>query len=396
MIETSRNSRQVKYAVRDIVLVAQEAQKRGLELRFLNIGDPNKFDHVTPPHLIEAAHRAMLNNQTGYGPSSGTDEAIDAIRQDAQKSGIKNIQDIFVTVGAGEAIEIVLTALLNPEDNILTPSPVYPLYSAVQSKLGVKENTYYLDEKNNWMPDPHDIRKKINDRTKAILIINPNNPTGSVCSREILLEIADIADKHNLLVLCDEVYGKLVYKGCKHIPLASLNDNLPVATFNSLSKAYIAPGFRTGWGIISGSNKKLHNLLEVINQLLRARICSCTPINASVKAALLGPQDHLDRFIDKLEKRKNITVDILNNIEGIHCNEPQAAFYAYPEIDVKDDMAFIRELILNTGVVVVPGSGFGQKPGTSHFRTVYLPPEDTLTEAYNLIGEFMKRWRNRK
>jgi len=385
----------VKYAVRDILSVAGEAKAKGLPLRFLNIGDPLKFDHATPPHMIEAIHRAMLEGQNGYAPSSGTEEAVEAVKKEAKRLNIQNIHDVFISSGASEAIELCLTALLDPGDNVLTPFPGYPLYTAVQAKLDAPENPYYLDEANNWMPDPDDIRKKINPRTKAIVLINPNNPTGSVCSKELLLEIAKIAEEKNLLVLCDEIYDKILYEGAKHISLASLNPDLPVVTFNGVSKSYLAPGFRIGWGIVSGDKKRLNGFIDALNKLLRARLCACAPVMASVKAALEGPQDHLSSLMKKMTPRRDMTFKMMNEIEGVSCVKPMGAFYAFPKIDVKDDAEFVRSLIMETGVVVVPGSGFGQKQGTQHFRIVFLPDESILSDAYNKFADFMNKWRKR-
>jgi len=395
MIKHATKCDNVKYAVRDILSVANEAKKKGLPLRFLNIGDPIKFDHQTPPHMIQAVYDAMLRKETGYCASSGTDEAIEAVRREATRKGIKNIQDIFITSGASEGIELVLTALLDPGDNILTPFPGYPLYTAVQAKLDVQENPYFLDEENKWMPDTNDIRKKINSRTKAIVLINPNNPTGSLASKEVLMEIVKIAEEKNLLVLCDEIYDKLLYDGKEHISLASLNPDLPVITFNGVSKSYVAPGFRIGWGIASGKKEKIATFLEALNKLLRARLCACTPVMASAKAALDGPQDHIKALMDKMTIRRDMTWKMLNDIDGITCVKPEGAFYAFPKIDVKDDAEYVKNLILETGVVVVPGSGFGQKPGTQHFRVVFLPEEDVLKDAYNKIAAFTKKWRNK-
>jgi alanine-synthesizing transaminase len=186
----------------------------------------------------------------------------------------------------------------------------------------------------------------------------------------------------------------LIYDGKEHISLASLNSDLPVITFNGVSKSYLAPGFRIGWGIVSGNKEKLSGFLEALNKLLRARLCACTPLMASVKAALDGPQDHIPELMKKMTPRRDMTWKMLNDIPGITCVKPEGAFYAFPSIDVKDDAAFVKNLILETGVVVVPGSGFGQKKGTQHFRVVFLPEEEILLDAYTKIAEFMNKWRN--
>ncbi len=385
----------IAYAIRDIVVLAEQIARSGRKMHYLNIGDPNAYDHKTPQPIIDAIHKAMLENKNGYSPSSGIKIAIEAIEQDAKRKGINNIQDIFITTGASEAIEICLTALLNPGENVLIPEPGYPLYSAIQSKLELVANPYYLDEGNGWQPDIDDIKTKINKKTRAIVLINPNNPTGSVFSKEILEEIVKIALENNLVVFADEIYDKLLFDGTKHTSIASLSDELSCITFSGLSKNYIAPGFRIGWGIVSGQRKILDEYIEAINKILRARLCANHPIQYAIPVALLGDQSHLVQLNQRLEKRRNIVVEKIAKIPGINLVEPHGAFYAFPSIDVKDDNHFAIELMKETGVVVVPGKGFGEKPGTSHFRIVILPPEEILSEAFELIGEFYKKYKEK-
>lgn len=385
----------IAYAIRDIVVLAEQIARSGRKMLYLNIGDPNAYDHKTPQPIIDAIHKAMLENKNGYSPSSGIKIAIEAIEQDAKRKGINNIQDIFITTGASEAIEICLTALLNPGENVLIPEPGYPLYSAIQSKLELVANPYYLDEGNGWQPDIDDIKTKINKKTRAIVLINPNNPTGSVFSKEILEEIVKIALENNLVVFADEIYDKLLFDGTKHTSIASLSDELSCITFSGLSKNYIAPGFRIGWGIVSGQRKILDEYIEAINKILRARLCANHPIQYAIPVALLGDQSHLVQLNQRLEKRRNIVVEKIAKIPGINLVEPHGAFYAFPSIDVKDDNHFAIELMKETGVVVVPGKGFGEKPGTSHFRIVILPPEEILSEAFELIGEFYKKYKEK-
>jgi alanine-synthesizing transaminase len=221
----------VKYAVRDIIVIADETAKTGKEMLNLNIGDPNLFDFVTPGHIIEATYQAMLKNYNGYAPSSGIKEAVKAVEAEAARKGIDNVLDIFISTGAGEAIDIALTSLVNDGENVLTPSPGYPLYTAIRSKLELIENPYFLDENNGWQPDIEDIKNKINSKTKGIILINPNNPTGSLYTIETLQKIIDIALEHNLVIFADEIYDKLIYDGKKHISIASLNKDVSVVTF---------------------------------------------------------------------------------------------------------------------------------------------------------------------
>jgi len=379
----------ITYAVRDIVVLANEVAKSGKEMLYLNIGDPNIYDFEPPKHLVEATYKAMLENRNGYSPSSGIKEAVDAIEREANRKGIDNVLDIFVTTGASEAIDICLTALVNEGENVLTPTPGYPLYTAIQSKLQAYENPYYLDEANDWQPDIEDIKSKINNKTKAIVLINPNNPTGSLYSKEILQQIIDLALEYNLVIFADEIYDKLLFDGKKHISIGSMNKDVSCITFGGLSKNYMVPGFRIGWGIVSGRREILKNYIEAINKILRARLSANHPEQYGIKISLEGDQSHLTEAIKKLEKRRDITVEMLNAIPGISCVKPEGAFYAFPRLHMEyEDSKFVTELIRETGVVIVPGSGFGQVPGTQHFRVVFLPNEQILTKAYNNIATF--------
>lgn len=395
IITPAKRTENITYAVRDIVVLANEVAKTGKEMLYLNIGDPNLFDFEPPKHLVEATYQAMLKNKNGYSPSSGIKEAVDAIKKEGNRKGIENILDIFVTTGASEAIDICLTALVNEGENVLTPTPGYPLYTAIQSKLQAYENPYYLDEENNWQPDINDIKKKINEKTKAIVLINPNNPTGSLYSTEILEEIVKLALEHNLVIFADEIYDKLLFDGKKHVAIASLNKEVSCITFGGLSKNYFVPGFRIGWGIISGRDENLREYIEAINKILRARLSANHPEQYGLVAALEQDQSHLTLALAKLTKRRDLTFEMLNAIPGISCVKPEGAFYAFPKLDMKKpDIDFVQGLIKETGVVVVHGSGFGQLPGTQHIRVVFLPNEEILTKAYNSIGAFYKKFMN--
>ena len=392
-IVAARRTNNITYAVRDVLLIADQVAKSGKEMLYLNIGDPNIYDFAPPKHMIEDTYNAMLQNKNGYSPSSGIKKAVDAIGREAEKKGIKNIQDIFVTTGASEAIDICLTALVNDGENILTPTPGYPLYTAIQSKLEMYENPYYLSEENGWQPDIEDIKSKINDKTKAIVLINPNNPTGSNGDVESLKQIIDIAIEHDLVIFADEIYDKLLMDGTTHTSIASLNSEVPIITFGGLSKNYMVPGFRIGWGVVSGNKNLLSNYLEAINKILRSRLSANHPEQFSIPGALEGNQEHLEIAMQKLTRRRDMTVDMMNAIDGISCVKPEGAFYAFPKLEIKNsDNHFVSELIKETGVVVVPGTGFGQVPETAHMRLVFLPPEEILEKAYNRIGEFFKKY----
>jgi len=381
----------LRYAIRDLVGLANEVKRQGNKVLYLNVGDPNIFDFATPAHVIEAAYRAMRDNKNGYAPSEGVPEALEAIRGEAVRAGITSVQDVFVTNGAGEGVDVCLTALLNPAENVLTPSPDYPLYTAVLCKTGAEMNSYFLNEEDGWQPDLDDMRRKINSRTRAIVLINPNNPTGALCTRKMLEQIAEIARQHNLLIIADEIYDKLILDGAEHISIAAVAPDVPVVTIGGLSKNYLAPGWRIGWGIVSGEASAVKPYAEGIHKLLRARLSANHPEQYAIKVALEGPQDHLVEVRRKLSARRDITVEACNSIPRMSCVPPRGAFYAFPKIDIPDgDDVFVKDLLLQKYVLVVQGSGFGQKPGTKHFRIVFLPQEDVLRKAYAEIGGFMK------
>jgi len=383
----------ITYAIRDIVIEARKAQAAGRELLYLNIGDPNQYDFDTPEYIRNAIKEALDGGRNGYAPSDGYPASLEAVREWATNKGIQNIQDVFIGHGASEPIELALTALVNRGENVLTPAPGYPLYTAVMAKLEADENPYLLDEENEWEPDPADIEARINDRTRAIVLINPNNPTGSVCSREVLEQVLDIAARHRLVVLSDEIYDRLVYDGATMVSAASVRDDVPMITFGGLAKVFIGPGLRIGWAVTSGPAEALRDYVPALQQLTRARICANGPIQCAVPAALGGPFNYLDDFMAKLTRRRDLTVSMMNEIPGISCVRPKGAFYCFPRIERPglDDKQWVTDLIHATGVVVVHGSGFRQKPGTAHFRIVFLPEERVLERAYRAIGEFMAR-----
>jgi alanine-synthesizing transaminase len=381
----------VRYAIRDLAVLADKITKAGHKVLPLNIGDPLNFDFQTPAHMIEAVYKAMRDGKNGYAPSTGIKEAVDAIRAEAGRKGIKNIQDIFVTSGVSETVDLCLAALLNPGDNVLTPSPDYPLYSAVVAKLGIELNTYELNEDDGWQPDLLDVHRKISPRTRGIVLINPNNPTGAVCSRRMLESIAELARQNNLVIFADEIYDKLILDDDKHISIAAVAPDVPVVTFGGLSKNYLAPGWRIGWGVVSGDAPAVKPYVEGINRLLRARLCANHPEQYAIKPALEGPQTHLPEVLKKLRSRRDLTVKWCKTTARVSCVAPKGAFYAFPRLDIPEgDDVFVKELLQKKHVLVVHGSGFGQKEGTKHFRIVFLPDEQTLSDAYKGIAEFMR------
>jgi alanine-synthesizing transaminase len=381
----------VRYSIRDIAVLAEELAREGKEIIPLNIGDPPAFDFDVPPHLIEAVAKAMRDGKNGYGPSLGVDEALEAIRGVAERKGIRSVQSVFITSGVSEGVDICLTALVNPGENVLTPCPEYPLYSAILAKLGAPPNVYYLDEDAAWQPDLEHLASRIFAGTRAIVLINPNNPTGAVYSRETLERIAEYARENNLVILSDEIYDELELDGETHVSIAALAPDVPVITFGGLSKGYLVPGWRLGWAIVSGPEAALRGYIEGMHKLLRARLSANHAIQYAVKPALEGPQDHLDEVVAKLRSRRDLTVKYCNAPPHLSCVPPRGAFYAFPRIEIPDsDEDFVKQLLIEKQVLVVHGSGFGQAPGTKHFRIVFLPQEATLERAYKAIAAFIR------
>jgi len=392
-IEPAYRTWHIEYAIRDIVEASKEAQQAGKDLIFLNIGDPVKYGFTTPENLLKRVCEALLENRNSYSESVGIPEAIEAIRNYAFKKGIKPI-DIYITQGASEAIEFAISALINPGENILLPCPCYPLYQAIVSKFGIEPRFYYLSEERNWEPELDDIESLIDEKTKAIVIINPNNPTGAIYSRETLQKIVDIAEKYRLVIFSDEIYDQFVLdENLDHISIASLSKDVPMVTFNGLSKCYFAPGFRIGWGIISGPQEVLVDYIEAIHKLARARLCAPHPLQFAIPVALNNENGYLKSVLADLRKRRDIIYHGLNSIPHITCVKPLGAFYAFPRIEIQGitDLEFAKRLILEEGVVVVHGSGFGQRPGTKHFRIIFLPEESVLEKALERIERFVRK-----
>jgi alanine-synthesizing transaminase len=379
----------IEYAIRDLVVLAQKYEN----VLYLNIGDPNKYDFRTPQHMIDAVTEGMNKNYNGYAPAEGILEAREAIVADATKKGIQcTVDDVIITTGVSEAIELVLTALIDSCENFLTPNPGYPLYTALVSKLGAELNPYELSDDTGWQPDLDSIECAINEKTKAIIVINPNNPTGSVTDKDTLKHLFEIAQKHNLVVMADEIYDKLIFDS-EFTNMASIAGDVPTISFNGLSKSYLVPGWRMGWMIFHNPNGMMTEYIQAIRKLVRARLCANHPIQYAIKPALLGTQEHLPETIVKLKQRGRFTEKRINEIPGLHCNPIQGAFYAFPTIDLdkfdfKTDKDFVLGLLDEEQVLCVHGSGFGRPGG---FRIVFLPPMETLEEAYNRLEGFCKR-----
>ncbi|MGH9328099.1 MAG: aminotransferase class I/II-fold pyridoxal phosphate-dependent enzyme [Terriglobia bacterium] len=389
-IAAARRVEHVRYAIRDIAVLADELVREGKQIIPLNIGDPLAFDFRTPTHLVEAVTKAMRDGKNGYAPSLGLPEALEAIRAQAEHQNIRNIQSVFVTYGVSEAAGICLEALLNRAENVLVPCPDYPLYSAILTRLEAEANFYRLDEHHGWEPDLKDLEDRIDAKTRAIVVINPNNPTGAVYSLRTLEAIVEIARRHRLLLIADEIYDKLILDGEPHHPVASLAPDLPVVTLNGLSKAYLVPGWRVGWVVVSGPAEAARGYVECLHKLVRARLSANFPMQFAIRPALDGPQDHLSDTLAKLRRRRDFTVEWCRSIPGADCVPPRGAFYAFPRFPVTGrDEAFVRELLREKQVMIVHGSGFGMDQEAAYFRIVFLPTEVALREAYQRIGAFL-------
>jgi alanine-synthesizing transaminase len=393
VIRAARHIENVRYAIRNVVAEASRLEAQGQRILFLNIGDPLKFDFQTPPHLIEAVHRAMKDGHNGYAPSAGIPAAREAIARECTRIGLPGItpSDVVVTNGASEALELALTALLEPGERVLLPNPGYPLYNALMAKLSAQGVPYTLDEERGWTLDLEEIDSLCTPGTRAILLCNPNNPTGAVLDRKVLEGLLEIARRRGLVILSDEIYDKLLYDK-DHTPTASLATDVPIITFNGLSKAYLACGWRMGWLVFCNAHL-MPSLKSAVMRLADARLCAPAPQQYAIQPALEGPQDHIPEMMKRMRSRRDLMVRRINAIPGLSVVEPAAAFYAMVRLQlpgVTDDEQFVLSLLRQTGVLFVHGSGFGQKAGTHHFRVVFLPPEDILTAAFDRLDAFVR------
>lgn len=392
-IRPARRTENIRYAVRDVLALADEAAAAGRTLLHLNVGDPNIFDFAPSEKLVEATVDAIRGNRNGYAPSSGIPAAIEAVEAEAARNGIRNIRHTYITSGASEAIELALAALADPGDNVLVPSPGYPLYTAVLAKLDVEGRGYLLDEDASWEPNVEAIAEQIDERTRALVLINPNNPTGCRCSDETLAALLALCKERDIVLFSDEIYDKLLFDDLTHVSTASLDPDAKVVTFNGLSKSYVVPGFRMGWGIVSGPDGAMDEYCEAIAKMERARLSANHPEQYAIPAVLGRCDEHIAEVVAKMQRRRDITAERLNAMPGVSCVPPQGAFYAFPKIDLGvSDVEFCSTVIRETGVIIVPGSGFGQAPGTEHFRVVFLPPEDQLGAAYDAIESIARRY----
>ena len=391
----------VLYDVRGpVVDEAARMEEMGTHVLKLNIGNPAPFGFRTPDEVIYDMSR-QLSDCEGYSASAGLFSARKAIMQYAQLKHLPNVtmSDIYTGNGVSELINLTMSALLDAGDEILIPSPDYPLWTACATLAGGKPVHYICDEQSDWYPDIEDMRKKINDRTKAIVIINPNNPTGALYPKEVLQQIVDLAREHQLIIFSDEIYDRLVMDGKEHVSIASLAPDLFCVTFSGLSKSHMIAGFRIGWMILSGNKNIARDYIEGIKMLSNMRLCSNVPAQSIVQTALGGHQSVNDYIVPggRIYEQREYVYKALTDIPGISAVKPQAAFYMFPKIDTKkfnivNDEKFALDLLRDKKILIVQGSGFNwHQP--DHFRVVYLPRIEVLKEAVGKIGEFLQYYR---
>ncbi len=391
----------VCYDVRGPVLdEANRMQERGIDVLKLNLGNPAPFGFNAPEEVILDMIYNLRESQ-GYSDSKGIFSARKAIMQYCQLKKIPNvtINDIYTGNGVSELISIVTQALLDTGDEILVPSPDYPLWTGCVSLAGGKPVHYICDEESDWYPDIEDIKSKITDRTKAIVIINPNNPTGAVYPEDILLKIADIAREHELMIFSDEIYDRLVMDGIKHTSIAALAPDLFCITLNGLSKSHMAAGFRVGWMVLSGAKEKARDYIEGLNMLSNMRLCSNVPAQSIVQTALGGYQSVNEYLVPggRIYEQREFIYKAINDIPGLSAVKPKAAFYIFPKIDVKkfniyDDEKFALDFLREKKVLVTHGRGFNWG-APDHFRIVYLPRVEELKKATDKLADFLKTYR---
>ncbi|TAL64779.1 MAG: pyridoxal phosphate-dependent aminotransferase [Burkholderiaceae bacterium] len=402
-IQKSAKLANVCYDIRGPIMDrARQMEEEGQKLIKLNIGNLALFGFDSPEEIQQDMIR-NLPDSAGYSDSKGIFAARKAVMHETQKQGIEGVtlDDIYLGNGASELIVMATNGLLNDGDELLLPAPDYPLWTAAASLSGGSPVHYRCDETNGWMPDLDDIRAKITPRTKGIVVINPNNPTGALYSDELLRGIVEIARAHGLVIFADEVYDKVLYDGVRHTAIASLSDDVLTLTFNSLSKSYRSCGYRAGWLVVSGDKRPAGDYIEGLNMLSNMRLCSNVPGQWAIQTALGGYQS-INELVGqggRLRRQRDLAYELITAIPGVSCVKPSAALYMFPRLDPKvypitDDRQFFLELLQETRVMLVQGTGFNWAT-PDHFRIVFLPHEDDLREAVSRIARFLDGYKKR-
>jgi alanine-synthesizing transaminase len=392
MIPCAQRLASVNYSIRRVAVEGKKTEATGKRIHWLNTGDPIAFGFRTPAHMVAAVEKSLRDGENGYGPSSGLLEAREAVAAENTARGWPITADrIVLTQGSSEGIDFALTALADPGDEVLLPRPTYPLYTAVSHKIGARDVYYGTDPNNGWLPDPNEIRKLITPRTKALVVNDPNNPTGTAYPDSLRRELLNIVDQYGVTMIADEIYQDVPYDG-PVAPIGSMDHDAPIISLSGLSKGYLAPGWRTGWLAVGGGDR-LKDVLTGITKLAEGRLCCTIPMQRAIVPALTGDRSHQPAFRAALRERAELVYKRANATKGMSCTMPKAAFYAMPKIALppgKTDEQYVLGLLHATGVLCVHGSGFGMDPGEGYFRMVFLAPPAQLNEIWDLIGEFNK------
>lgn len=396
-IKVTSRAKNIEYAIRDVIAYTEQLVKNGQKIYYLNIGDPAAFDFKTPQNVKDALSKAIEQDDNYYSPSEGRADLREAIARKEKKVNNVDISadNVLITEGISEGIQMILGALVERGDEILFPGPTYPPYISYTRFFDGTPVAYETIEEEGWQPNLDDLRSKISEKTRALVIINPNNPTGAVYGRKMIQEMLDIAGEHGLLVLSDEIYDQITYEK-EFVSTAYLSKDVPVVGLNGFSKVYQMTGWRLGYMYFKGEGKQLDELKQAVEKECRIRICANTPVQIAGAAALNGPQDCVKDIVDRLKQRRDFAWKRLNEIEGISTTKPEGAFYIFPKIHEvgtrwKTDMNFVVELLKETGLLIVNGSGFDPVYGKGHARAVFLPPIEELDEAFNALEQFMKK-----
>jgi alanine-synthesizing transaminase len=390
-LKVSDRTNGVEYAIRDIILHARTYESAGGQVIYLNIGDPVKYDFKTPEHIKSALINAVKNNENYYAESEGLPELKKAVTEKESEKGLSvSEEDVLVTNGVSEGLDMILASIVDPSSEVLMSGPYYPPYASYVKFYGGKPVEFKINE--NGRPDLEDLRSKITPRTRAICIISPNNPTGEVFDRKSLQQLIDVATEHNLYIITDEIYDKIVFDD-QFTGIGRVAKDAPVILLNGFSKAYLMTGWRCGYVCFNSNSSGLDELRKNVPKLARVRISANLPVQVAAVEALRGPQTHILELVEKLRKRRDYVVKRLSAIEGISCRMPHGAFYVFPKVYLnrcwEDDQQFVLDLLNKTGVLTVHGSGFGKAYGSSHFRIVYLPKEEVLEQAMDKLERYM-------
>jgi alanine-synthesizing transaminase len=396
----SEKLRHVCYEIRGPALQqAKRLEEEGFKILKLNIGNPGAFGFDAPEEILRDV-RVKLPESQAYSDSKGLFHARKAVMQETQRTGIKgvDINDIYLGNGVSELIVLAMQALLNNGDEVLVPAPDYPLWTAAVTLSGGTAVHYHCDEGADWYPDIDDMRRKITPNTKAIVVINPNNPTGAVYSEALLLQIVELARQHNLIIYADEIYDKILYDGAVHVPMARLAEDVFIISFGGLSKNYRLAGYRAGWMVLSGAKHKAKDYIEGLEILSNMRLCANVPAQQAIQTALGGYQSVNELIVPggRFYDQRNLAWEMLTAIPGVSCVKPKGAIYLFPKLDpkrypLKSDDKFILDFLLAEKVLLVKGSGFNI-PDTQHFRVVFLPHKEVLADAINRLGRFLSTY----